>query len=170
MAKTHSTGTYLSAAVAATAGLFLALEGPIGPWQPLTVMLGSAGLIALLGALVTGYPWGLGVATVLFVLDAGVASVAEAGGVDPALTVAALMLMIEAGVTSFDARVRPVPVLLCLVRGFALATISAFVVLLARLAVTGVPVAGPYLPVIGLLAAAFGVGLLLWLRRRRAET
>lgn len=163
MAPSPPTSARLTGAGAIGAAVVLAAFTPAGPWQPVSVFLGWAAVVAVLVSVGVGKPAGLAAGSVLFVIRAGVHGLAGDRTPGLVLTGVLLALMVELAAVSFDLRVMPLSPLRAAARAAAVAVGAGFVV---AISVTGLSRGAGVGPVAG-LAVAFGATLALtWLWTR----
>lgn len=125
MEASAAQGARLAGAAAVLAAAGLAMFTPAGPWQPLSVLLGSLAVVAVAVGVVTGrLGWPAG-AVVLLLARVGVHGLADDLTPGLAATAFGLVLMVELSAVSLEIRVVPRRVLLAVVRSVVLAAGAA---------------------------------------------
>lgn len=144
------------------AAVGLALFEPVGPWQPISGLLGAAVVLSVALALLTGRATGLAVGAALTCIRLGIHGVA--GDRAPGLVASAFLLvvLVEMGADSIESRHVPMGAAGTLWRSAMTAAAAAAAVGLLSL-VTAVEVAGSARFLIGLGAAVAVAASVLWL-------
>lgn len=156
----------MTAGVAAGAAAGLAALPVSGPWQPASVILGWTAAILAVFSLVTGYTGWMGLACVLFVVRTAMHGLAGAGPADLVGSTVLLLVLVETGAASFEARHIPIHWPADMARTLLVAAGGAGIVMVAAGLVGGAFLAGPA-ALTGGLAAALVVGMLaVWIQRR----
>lgn len=166
MAAAPAQSARLTAVMAVTVAVVLALLAPTGPWQPASMILGWGAVVAVALAVAVGMPGLLATGAVLMVVRTGIHGLA--GDRVPGLVFSAVLLLVmfELALISFEARVIPVHLPSAMGRVGALAVVAGVVVAsVSSLAVAGLD-PGPGGSLVA-LAAALAAGLaVFWLIRR----
>lgn len=144
------------------AAVALALYAPTGPWQPLSALLGWAVVLSVALALLTARATGLAVAASLTCIRLGIHGLA--GDRTPGLVASAflLILLVEMGADSIEARRIPVAASAALLRSTMVAAAAAGLAGVLSL-VGAVEVGGSIRLLIGLVGAVAVAGAVLWL-------
>lgn len=125
MEASVASGARLVGAAAVVAAAGLAILTPVGPWQPLSVLLGSLAVAAVAIGVVTGRPGWLAGAVVLFLARVGVHGLADDLTPGLAATAFGLVLMVELAGVSLELRVIPRRIVLAVARSVIVAAGAA---------------------------------------------
>lgn len=170
MATPRSPGPHVTAALAGLAAVGLAALPVGGPWQPASVILAWSA-VALVGtSLLTGHTWGLGAGAAIFVIRTGVHGLAGTGIMDLVVSAGLLVLLVEMGATSFEARRVPVDWPDAVARAVTIAVGAAAVVGLLAALLGGWALQGAGAQIGGLAAALGLVAVVVWLHRGSGTT
>lgn len=162
MAAPMASSSRLTGLCALLAAVGLALFEPGGPWQPLSVLLGWAVVLAVVVSLLTARATGLAVGASLTCVRLGIHGVA--GNRTPGLVASAflLILAVEMGADSIESRRVPIGAAGALLRSTMIAAAGGGLAGLLSL-VTGVEVGGSVRFFVGLAAAVLVAVIVLGL-------
>lgn len=167
MAAHAQTSARLTAGAAVAVTVIDAVVAPAGPWEPASVILGWAAVVAVAVGVTAGVAGGVVTAAVLQVVRLGVAGAAGASLLHVVGSIALVVAAIELASRSFEARLLPTELGVALVAPVvAAAAAGAGAALVVGFLAPGGP-ASPGWRVAGVAAACGVVVVTLGVQRRR---